>query len=132
MNECTKKISTSSQEALVEETPNVGLNGGPVKPLDGGWGWVVCLACFIGNLTDKIIAIITYISRNNMKGHFKVNFVADGLVYSFGVFIKPLSEVNVNRNIQNYTFHENSSFVISSSISKSPYPKCRWLVQLLE
>ena len=105
MNESTNKISTSSQEALVEETPNVGLNGGPVKPLDGGWGWVVCLACFIGNLTDKIIAIITYISRNNMKGHFKGNFVADGLVYSFGVFIKPLSEVNVICNLQIKTNH---------------------------
>ena len=106
MNECTKKISTSSQEALVEEPPNDGLNGGPVKPLDGGWGWVVCLACFIGNLTDKIIAIITWnILRNNMKGHLKGNFVADGLVYSFGVFIKPLSEVNVICNLQIKTNH---------------------------
>ena len=60
MEKCTKKSSTSNQAVLAEETPsNVGLNDGPVKPLDGGWGWVVCLACFIGNLTDIIIVLIT-------------------------------------------------------------------------
>ena len=50
----------SGSQVVQEDIPKVGLIEQSVKPLDGGWGWVVCFACFIGNLTNKIMVIIKY------------------------------------------------------------------------
>ena len=55
-------VTKNNTEVLVELDEIPG-------PPDGGWGWVICLACFMGN------------------------FVGDGIAYTFGVLIKPLAEV---------------------------------------
>jgi len=54
-------VTKNNTEVLVELDEIPG-------PPDGGWGWVICLACFMGN------------------------FVGDGIAYTFGVLIKPLAE----------------------------------------
>ena len=58
-------VTKNNTEVLVELDDIPG-------PPDGGWGWVICLACFMGN------------------------FVGDGIAYTFGVLIKPLAEVISN------------------------------------
>ena len=50
--------------------------------------------------------------KNNLKGHLTGNFVADGVVYSFGVFIKPLSEVNIIQSL--YQKLDNSHVLLYS------------------
>ena len=42
------------------------INVGLLQPPDGGWGWVVCLACFM------------------------CNFIMDGISYSFSMLMEPL------------------------------------------
>ena len=61
----TKKEKAKEEKTVEEETPrDPNL---PIPP-DGGWGWAVVFGCFM------------------------IHVIADGISYSFGVFLPPLLE----------------------------------------
>lgn len=75
-------------------------------PPDGGWGWVICFACFLGMLSTVYHAASPETFFNKVFYYIVLlgNFTGDGIAYTFGVLIKPLSEVRkINISYSDYS-----------------------------
>lgn len=93
-------------------------------PPDGGWGWLVCIVCLVGNLINGAISLSFGIILPSLKIHFEegtglISFVGS-LLSGLVLMTMPLAAVVANRYGLRATYIFGS-FLTSSSLLISTF-----------
>ena len=93
-------------------------------PPDGGWGWLVCIACLVGNLIDGAISLSFGIILPSLKSHFEegtgiISFVGS-LLSGLVLMTAPLAAIVANRYGLRVTYMIGS-FLTATSLLLSTF-----------